>query len=184
MENVDNELITEIAVELLTAAATRKRKPKETDEIKELLGAYTKLQKRIDNTEKRLAFLEESIGAPSTPNLTGMPSGGGDGSSKVEREIIKKLELEEKLGEMYAEENRRREEIEGLIERMEKPDEQTVIEMHYLDSAVWWDISEALFGDEPDYDEHEQRYLKRTFKIHGSALQSLARAYKDDSGSC
>ena len=96
-----------------------KTQPKKTDEIKELLGEYKKLQKRIDNTEKRIECLDLTMGAPSTPNYSGMPGGGRDGSSKTERDVIKKAELEEKLGDMYAEENRRREEIEGMIELME-----------------------------------------------------------------
>lgn len=154
------------------------KQPKETDEIKELLASYPKLQKRIDNTEARIAALELSMGAPSTPNYSGMPSGSRDGSSKTERNVIKKAELEEKLADMNAEENRLREQIEELIELMEKPDEQTVIEMHYLDGAVWWTICAALFENEPDYDENEHRYLKKTFKIHGSALQALAKIYK------
>lgn len=153
------------------------KQPKETDAIKELLEAFTRLRKRIDNTEKRIENLDLSMGAPSLPSYSGMPSGGQSGSSKQERAVIRKEELEEKLADMYAEENRRREEIEGLIELMEKPDEQTVIEMHYLDSAKWWPICAALYEDEPDYDENPRRYLKRTFKIHGSALQTLARIY-------
>lgn len=153
-------------------------KAKETDEIKALLKAYMTLQDRIDKTEARKECLELSMGAPSSPNLSGMPSGSRDRSSKQERDYIKMEELEEKLGDMYAEENRRREEIEAMIERMEKPIEQAVIEMHYLDGKPWRQISVALFSDEPDYDENEDKYLKRTFKIHGHALQTLARIYK------
>lgn len=155
------------------------RQPKETDEIKALLEAYTTLQDRIDKAEKRKELLEIRMGAPSSPNLSGMPSGSRDRSSKQERDYIKLEELEEKLGVMYAEENDRREEIEGLIELMRKPQEQSVIEMHYLDGAEWWPICAALYEDEPDYDENPKRYLKRTFKVHGSALQSLARIYKE-----
>lgn len=153
-------------------------KEKETDKIKKLLAAFTQLRKRIDNTEKRLEALELSVGAPATPSYSGMPGGGGERSSEQERYAIKKEEIQEKLENMYAEENRRREEIEGLIELMEKPNEQTVIEMHYLDNIKWRVISVAIWGEEPDYDENERRYLKRTFKIHGSALQSLAKIYK------
>lgn len=152
-------------------------KAKETDEIKALLKAYTTLQDRIDKTEARKECLELSMGAPSSPNLSGMPSGSRDRSGKQERDYIKKEELEEKLGDMYAEENRRREELEAIIERMEKPIEQAVIEMHYLDGNQWRQISVALFSEEPDYDENEDKYLKRTFKIHGHALQTLARIY-------
>lgn len=152
--------------------------PKKTDAIKALLASFLKLRKRIDNTEKRLEALELSVGAPATPSYSGMPGGGGGRSSEQERYMIKRVEIEEKLANMYAEENRRREDIEDLIERMEKPNEQTVIEMHYLDGVKWWPICLALFSDQPDYDENERRYLKRTFKIHGSALQSLARIYE------
>lgn len=156
-----------------------KKQPKQTAEIKELLAAYKLLQKRIDNIEKRIECLMISMGSPSGPNYSAVPGGSGSFSSKIERDYIKKEELEEKLGNMNAEENRRREEIEGLIELMEKPNEQTVIEMHYIDGAKWRVISVALFGEEPDYDANEQRYLKRTFKIHGSALQTLARIYNE-----
>ena len=150
---------------------------KKTAEIRALLEGYIKYQKRIDNTEERLANLESTLGAPSSSNLSGMPSGSRDRTSKQERDYLKKEELEEKLEEMYLEENRRREEIEGLIEQMEEPDEQTVIEMRYIDDANWRTISVALHGKLADYDEHEDRYLKRTFKIHGRALQTLARIY-------
>lgn len=170
IENLTKETIQENAT----------KQPKETAEIKALLAAYIRYQERIDFTEERLACLEYAKGSPSSSNLTGMPSGSPDGTSKQERDFIKAEELEEKLRDMYAEENRKREEIEELIELMEKPDEQTVIEMHYLDGANWYTISAALHGKKPDYDEHEKRYLKRTFKIHGSALQSLARIYKDN----
>ena len=154
------------------------RQPKETDAIKDLLGEYKDLQKRIDRTEKRLECLELTKGLPPGPNYSGMPRGSGDGSSKQERDYIKAEELREKLGDMNVEENRRREEIEDMIELMKKPDEQTVIEMHYLDNAKWRVVCLALYGEEPDYDENEKRYLKRTFKLHGSALQTLARIYK------
>ena len=158
------------------------KQPKQTDEIKALLAAYIKLQKRIDNKEKRIEALELSMGAPSTPNYDG-PTGGSRGtSSKTERDYIKLEELREKLEDMTAEENRRREEIEDLVELMEKPNEQTIMEMRYLDGSNWWTICAALYGEEPDYDENEQRYLKRTFKLHGSALQSLARIHASITG--
>lgn len=154
------------------------KQPKETDVIKELLNSYGKLQKRIDNTEERIAFIEETMGSPSSQNLSGMPGGSRDRSSKQERDLIKLEELKEKLADMNAEENWRREQIEELIEQMDDPDEQAAVEMHYLDQANWRAVSVALHGNEPDYDEYEERYLKKTFKIHGSALQTLLRIYE------
>lgn len=154
------------------------KKPKETDEVKKKLEYYATYQRRIDNLIERLEYLESIMGSASTPNLSGLPSGGGDGSSKTERQVLKKLDLEQQIRDMIAAEAAECKELEAMIALMEKPDEQTVIEMRYLDGAKWWAISAALYGNEADYDEHEKRYLKRTFKIHGSALQSLARIDK------
>ena len=92
--------------------------------------------------------------------------------------MIQKVALEETIRRMIADEDRERNELEALISEMEKPDEQTVLEMHYFDAANWWTVCAALHGSREDYDEHEQRYHKRTFKLHGSALQSLAKIYR------
>ena len=156
----------------------KERQPKETDAIKHKLESFAALQRKIDNAIKRLESLTLTMDSPSAPNLTGMPSGGGDGSSKTERQVIRKLELEEKIRRMERDERELRHELEELIDLMEKPDEQIVIQMRYLDGVKWWTISTTLFGEEPDYDSYDKRYLKRTFKIHGSALQSLTRIYK------
>lgn len=155
----------------------KSNQPKETDEIRALLEAYKNLQRRIDNAEERLAFLEESLFSPSSSGLSGMSGGSRDRSSKQERNYIKKEELARKLDEMNAEENRLREEIEGLVELMENPDYQTAIEMRYFDGVSWRTINAALHGGEEDFEAEEERYLKRTHRIHGRALQTLAKIY-------
>lgn len=155
---------------------------RETDDVRAFLEAYRILQRRIDNTERRIEALELSMGTPSGPNLSGMPSGGRGDSSKVEREVIRKAELEDRIRTLYAEENRHREEIEDLIDRLERPEQQTAIEMRYIDGARWDAVSAALYSDEADYEQREQKYLKRTFKVHGAALLALARIYNNDKG--
>lgn len=183
-EALDEDELREIARNMEQAELEKasKKEPKETDEIKAFLKTYTNFQKRIDNTEKRLAALELTMYDAAHPNLSGMPGGSGDSGGRQERTHITIEELRQKLGDLNREESRYREEIEEMVELMEKPDEQTVTEMRYLDKVGWSFISVALFGDEPDYDEEEKRYLKRTFKVHGSALQSLAKIYKERKG--
>ena len=66
-----------------------------------------------------------------------------------------------------------------MIGLMKKPDEQTIIEMRYFDEASWT-ICAVLYGKEDDYETNSQRYLKRAFKIHGSALQTLAKIEKEN----
>ena len=151
------------------------KQQKETDAIKQKLESYATLQRKIDNQIERLENLNATMGSPSTPNLTGLPSGGGDGTSKIERQVAKKDELEKKIRRMIMEERQLRKELEQLIETLKNPDEQTVIEMRYIDRAKWWTVCAALYSTEPDYEEKADKYLKRTFKLHGSALQALAR---------
>lgn len=153
------------------------KQPKETDAIKEKLQRYATFQRRIENKIERLVYLESVMGSPSSPILSGMPGGSGDGTSKTERQVVQKDELIQAIRDMQQEEYDERMELELLIGKMRNPDEQTVIEMRYFDHARWWAVCAALFGDMEDYEEHEKRYLKRTFKIHGSALQSLAKIY-------
>ena len=159
------------------------KQQKETDAIKQKLESYATLQRKIDNQIERLENLNATMGSPSTPNLTGLPSGGGDGTSKIERQVAKKDELEKKIRRMIMEERQLRKELEQLIETLKNPDEQTVIEMRYIDRAKWWTVCAALYSTEPDYNEKADKYLKRTFKLHRSALQALARLSIEEPGS-
>ena len=163
-------------------AIAKEKQPKETDAIKQKLESYATLQRKIDNQIERLENLNATMGSPSTPNLTGLPSGGGDGTSKIERQVAKKDELEKKIRRMIMEERQLRKELEQLIETLKNPDEQTVIEMRYIDRAKWWTVCAALYSTEPDYNEKADKYLKRTFKLHGSALQALARLSIEEPG--
>ena len=158
---------------------TGEKQPKETDKIKKKLKHVATLKRRIDNLIERLEYLESTMGSASTPNLTGLP-GGGDGTSKTEREVAKKLELETQLRDLIDDEAENRRELEHMIGLMKKPDEQTIIEMRYFDEAGWWTICAVLYGKEDDYETNSQRYLKRAFKIHGSALQTLAKIEKEN----
>lgn len=79
---------------------------------------------------------------------------------------------------MIADEDQERSELESLISEMKKPDEQTVLEMHYFDAANWWTVCAALHGSREDYDEHEQLLPQKNIQAHGSALQSLAKIYR------
>ncbi len=151
---------------------------KETDAIKERLQSYAALQRRLDNKIERLVYLESITGSPSSPNLSGMPRGSGNGNSKTERQIIQKEELKSEIKDMTRREYKERTELEHLVKEMQDPDEQTVIEMRYFDNVKWRPICDALYSSNPDYIDKVDKYMKRIFKIHGSALQTLTRIQK------
>lgn len=73
------------------------KQPKETDEIKKKLESYAALHRRIDNQIERLENLEAVMGSISSPSFDGISGGGGDGTSKQERQVIQKVTLEEAL---------------------------------------------------------------------------------------
>lgn len=154
--------------------------PKETDAVKRKLESYRALQRKIDNQNQRLMTLRLSMGSISSQNLSGMPGGGGNGESAVERMIVKKDNLERSIDRLRREERVLLDEIEALIDQLTDPDEQTVIEMRYIDGLPWWPICAALYSTQEDYEEKADKYLKRTFKRHGSALLALAKVYRGE----
>lgn len=152
---------------------------KETDEVKDLLNSFKDLQDQIDYEEGRLAFLEDAADSPSSPNFSGSSGSGGiESSSKQSRDYIKREELKEKLSNLNEEESRLRELIEELIRHVKNPKQKAALEMRYLDGASWKAVNVVIHGDEPDFDDLEESYLDATYKIHGRALQSLARIYR------
>lgn len=157
--------------------AVTAKKPKATDAVKEKLESYGALQRKIDNKIQRLRTLEASMGSTSSSNITGMPSGGGNGESKVERYVIRKDDMMRTIERLKRQERELLDELEAMIDQLSNPDEQTVLEMRYIDRLRWWPICAALYSGETDYEEKADKYLKRTFKLHGSALQALAKIY-------
>lgn len=158
--------------------AKKARQPKETDAVRAKLDSYAALQRKIDNQLQRLQALEASIGSTSSPTLTGMPGGSGKRESEEDRYVTKKDDLKRKIEKLEQEERDLLDELEAMIDQLKDPDQQTVLEMRYIDRLPWRPICAALYSAEPDYEENTEKYLKRTFKRHGSALVSLARIYK------
>ena len=147
-----------------------RRKRPEKNSRKAERGAT--LKRRIDNLIERLEYLESTMGSASTPNLTGLP-GGGDGTSKTEREVAKKLELETQLRDLIDDEGETRKELERMIGLMKKPDEQTIIEMRYFDEASWWTI--CAFGP-ANPRKNRKRKLLNFYKQNKKRLQNARKA--------
>lgn len=145
-----------------------------TKKIKERLGDYLKLLREIDNENERLDRME-ATGGSTGPNLTGMPRPKGTVSNPVSAFVLKKLELEERIAKLNADERRENAAIEAMLQQLDDPDERAVIRLHYFDRVTWDDTAAALFGDQPDFLDRFDSYQNRTFKLHGRALLNLAR---------
>ena len=108
------------------------------------------------------------------PDLTGMPRGSGTPSDRTGMMVERKMELEEQIDRLKAEEKQERNAIEGLILQLSDPDERAVIRLRYFDRADWESTCGVLFGDRRDYVDRVDAYQNRTYKIHGRALLNLA----------
>ena len=62
---------------------------------------------------------------------------------------------------------------------LEPPDDRLVIQLRNFDRADWRNIAAALFGERDDYEEKFDAYMRRTWRIHGSALVELAKLNDD-----
>ena len=145
-----------------------------TQRIKDRLAAYTAMLRDIDNQLERLDRMEMTMASPPGPDLTGMPRGSGTPSDRTGMMVERKMELEEQIDRLKAEEKQERNAIEGLILQLSDPDERAVIRLRYFDRADWESTCGVLFGDRRDYVDRVDAYQNRTYKIHGRALLNLA----------
>ena len=134
-----------------------------TQRIKDRLAAYTAMLRDIDNQLERLDRMEMT-----------MPRGSGTPSDRTGMMVERKMELEEQIDRLKAEEKQERNAIEGLILQLSDPDERAVIRLRYFDRADWESTCGVLFGDRRDYVDRVDAYQNRTYKIHGRALLNLA----------
>lgn len=150
-----------------------------TQKIKDRLADYTAMLRDIDNQIERLDRMAMTMTAPPGPDMTGMPRGSGTPTDRTGMMVARKLELEEQIKESIAEERRENAAIERMIRKLDHPDERAVIRLRYFDRAGWDEIAGALFGDRQDYLDKEETYQKRTFRLHGRALLTLAKVAED-----
>ena len=133
-----------------------------TQRIKDRLAAYTAMLRDIDNQLERLDRMEMTMASPPGPDLTGMPRGSGTPSDRTGMMVERKMELEEQIDRLKAEEKQERNAIEGLILQLSDPDERAVIRLRYFDRADWESTCGVLFGDRRDYVDRVDAYQNST----------------------
>ncbi|MGP1348501.1 MAG: DUF1492 domain-containing protein [Stomatobaculum sp.] len=149
---------------------------KKTDAIKEHLQAYADMRRDHENQLERLDRLRASAEYKS-PSFESMPGGGGGEKDKMTNYVAEVIELEKEIGSALQIMEQERKELDHLIRKIQKADERAVIRMKYFDGMGWTDITHVLFHREDDYKQAGRQYQQRTYKLHGSALVSLAKIY-------
>lgn len=145
-----------------------------TKPIKERLNAHREMVEKLKALKDELDFARSQFGAVKSPNLSGMPGGGGyKGISETEVVVIRAIELEEKVRKQQTKVDADWAELEPVIEQL-KPVETLIMNLRYKYGAEWDEVCRGVFGKRRDYDDELDRYMNRTFKAHGRALLSLS----------
>ena len=128
-------------------------------EKKEYLLGYQRLNQRIN----RLLLEQQQwreLATRVSPNLSGMPRGGGRGGAQGA--ISKIVDLETEINAEIDKLVEKRKEIEGIIRAVEDSTLQTLLEYRYINGKKWEEIA-LMMG-------YDYRYI---LKIHGKALSLL-----------
>lgn len=149
---------------------------KRTDAIKERLQNYSDMVREFENQNERYVRLVTTMESPKVQSFDAMPGGGTAAGDRMTVNIARKIELEKSLEGDEKAIKEERAQLERLIRKVKKPDERAVIRMKYFDGMGWTSIADALFRKMPDFNKAARLYLDKAYKLHGTALLSLAEA--------
>lgn len=146
----------------------------DTDAVKYRLIEYREREKDIESQTERLDRLEMKIMSVGSPTLSDMPKSPSPLQDRVTALIADKIDLENDIRQAIAEQRQEKKDIEVILRKLRHSEERAVIRMRYFDGASWNDVVDMLFGGKDDFLGKEDTYLRRTHKIHGSALLNMA----------
>ena len=151
-----------------------KEKRYDVDAVKNRLNAYRDKEREIDIKVERLDTLVAKMNSIGSPGLSDMPKAQGVRNDKMERNLERKEELQNTIQLAIEEQRTERNLIEEILEKLSIPDEREVICIRYFEGNSWSETSKIMFGMKCDYERKQDTYLRRTFKVHGSALLHIA----------
>lgn len=151
----------------------------DVDTVKQRLTEYVENERDIDNQIERLERLTARMVGVGAQVLTDMPKAPSVTNDRMADLLGQKEELEATIRAAVTEQSLERQRIEAILKRLRNPDEKAVIRMRYFDRSSWPEVRDMMFGHKEDFFEKEETYLRRTHRIHGSALVNMAKAIED-----
>lgn len=146
--------------------------------LKAWLWRYQELQRDVDRLWDRLEDLRGRVESARTAHLDGLPHGSRGDADRIGGDLARLEDLEKEAREVQQEAMASRREIEAAIKKVTGPrwaDRREVLRLRYVDGLRWQDAAERLFGDESTYWDKPELFLRRTFKLHRSALETLVQ---------
>lgn len=151
--------------------------------VKEWVSRYKTIIENVEKMMNRAETLRDKISSPQSVNIDGMPHGNSYNGDRLGNLVVKCTSIEEEIQREMTKARAIYKEIDTAIKKIDGPgwpDEKVVLQMKYLDLLGWDDINDVLWLSKPDYIERYESFRRRTFKIHRSALFSLAEIIVSD----
>ena len=148
------------------------------EQLKSWLLRYQELQADANRLWDRVYDLRGRVEAARTSHLDGMPHAHGGDADRIGADLSHLEDLEQEAREVQQEATASRREVEAAIRKISGrrwADRREVLRLRYLDGLRWEDAAERLFGDESTFWDKPELFLRRTFKLHRSALEALAQ---------
>lgn len=149
--------------------------------VKSWLVEYLDNEREIDNQIERIEHLTTKMVGLGAQVISDMPKAHGASTDRMADMLSQKDELEQSVLAAIESQSRTRKKIEELLHKIRNPDERAVIRMRYMDRSSWTEVRDMMFGSKDDFDEKEETYLRRTYRIHGSALVDIAKLLEQES---
>lgn len=148
-----------------------------TGEIKKRLNQHRNKAMACEAVRRELEYAIESLGYVQAVRYDSVPSGKTkNGESSTERQVLRKIALEEKLTKCENELEADWRKLEPLMSVL-SPTEELVIKLRYDYAAEWPDVCRKVYGKNSDFEAEKDGYGNRVFKMHGRALLALAEIF-------
>lgn len=111
--------------------------------IKDCFESTYRIDHRINSKFEQLASYN-ALATRATSTLSGLPGAGTQNVHRLENIIIKIADLEKEISDQIEELVEIKTDITHMIEKLEKPEYQLVLELRYLCMKSWEQISVEL----------------------------------------
>lgn len=142
--------------------------------VKDRLMDYREREREIDNQIERIENLQVKMVSLQSPEMSGMPRPSFSASDRIGQMLARKDEMERHVKKLINYQESERLWIQGVLSHLKKADERACIQMRYIDVESWPAVASMLFGNNQDFEERKDSYLRRTTHLHGRALQRIA----------
>lgn len=146
------------------------------------LSRYRENESALDDHLERIAALRSRLESPKSAAISGMPHGSRSEHDPFFRGLAKIDDLEARAQDLLAVSRTLYRELNDAIDQITGKggaDRRCVLRCRYIDGFGWNEVCEILFSRKSDFEERQESYVRRTFRIHDDALEALQEIVPD-----